>query len=166
MNSDNTNISNEQKKNLSVKMSVRVNADLIRYIDICCEAQDLSRSELIRAIIEAKIEKVLKYNQQIKYVNAEQANDIKQEVLSLINTVNNYIFMLQQITKEMNRIGINYDQQLKRMNQELKNGDTDSVHIPSLPIDSVKDLIDKAKLISDECNEAFKHVGGELQWLL
>ncbi len=166
MNSDNANYSNEKKKNLSIKISVRVNKDLIRYLDICCDSQDLSRSELIRAIIEAKIDKVLKYNQQIKFINSEQANDIKKEALSLINTVNSHISMLQQITKEINRIGINYDQQLKRMNQELKNGYTGSVHIPILPVDDLKDLIDRAKQISDECNEAFKKCGEELLWLL
>ncbi len=66
---------NSNKK--SIKISVRLDENLLKYIDYCCNKCGFTRSELIRSILEGKTEQLMTYCKNIKYVNAEQGDTPK-----------------------------------------------------------------------------------------
>ena len=165
MNNDCIN-DNEVTSNKSNKISIRINDSLLDYIDFCCDKCGFTRSEFIRSVLEGKSERLMEYCKQVKFINEQQGIEIKKEAIKLVNAVSEYSKQLQIITKEINRIGVNYNQQVRLLHEEVNDEFIDHISVPDPQADELQKLINNATKISSECNNSFNELGEALQWLL
>ncbi len=156
---------NEVTSKKSTKISIRINDNLRDYIDFCCDKCGFTRSELIRSILEGKSEQLMAYCKQVKFINKHQGNEIKKAVVKLTNKVSEYTNQLQIIAKEINRIGVNYNQQVRLLHEEVNDEFVEHISVPDPQPDELQRLIDDATKISNECNNSFKELGDALIWL-
>lgn len=165
MNNDCIN-DNEVTSKKSNKISIRINDNLLDYLDFCCDKCGFTRSELIRSILEGKTEQLMEYCKQVKFINEQQGIEIKKAAIDLTNTVSEYTSQLQKLTKEVNRIGVNYNQQVRLLHEEVNDEFVEHISIPDPQADKLQESINEAAKISNECNNSIKELGGALLWLL
>lgn len=103
-------------KDKSEKISFRVDPDVLEVIRHVAEDNDRTVSDVIRAVIDNRL---LKYLDMVVYVDPEDAKEIRQ----ILQTASDDI---SAIGLELNRIGVNYNQEIKLRNELRKYPDRQS----------------------------------------
>ena len=155
-NNKNNAANNEKRK--TKKISVRIDDDMDKSIESIAEKNNASKSNVLRIIIEGHLNS---FTDHCRYVDEENEREIKSALYFAANMMGEYKSELQKIEFQLRKIGTNYNQQLKYMDEF---SDKDS--IPVLPRDEINNLIEETKKIAFYCNEEFEIYGEVLRCLL
>lgn len=147
-----------EKKRKSRKVSVRIDDDMAKFIEDMSEQYELTKSNVLRIIIAGRINK---FTDHSRYVDKETEREIKSALYFAANMMGEYKSALQNIEFQLRKIGANYNQQIKYMDEF---SDKDS--IPILPRDEIKNLVEEAEKIAFYCNQEFELYGEVLRCLL
>ena len=97
-------------KNALVPMTVRFEKGVYDVIDDIAKRNKVSKADIVRYVVDSKLEKYLGC---IRYIDEQQGQTIHQNIITIGN-------VLVSIRDEMNRIGVNYNQEVKIKNIERK----------------------------------------------
>lgn len=148
----------EEKKRKTCKISVRIDDDMAKFIEDMSDQYELSKSNVLRIIIAGRLNK---FTDHIRYVDKETEREIKSALYFAANMMAEYKSELQKIEFQLQKIGINYNQQIKYMDEF-----TVKDSIPVLPRDEIKNLVEEAKKIAFYCDQEFELYGEVLRCLL
>ena len=97
-----------------VRTEVRFTAEANKALDEIAEENGISKAELIRYIVDNRMND---YLGSIKFIDPEQGDEIRRDIMRLMNE-------LTAVKTELRRIGVNYNQEIKNQNYILKRGGT------------------------------------------
>ena len=92
-----------EKQDKLVPLTVRFTGPAVETIRTVAKEHGLSLAEIIRFTMDNKLSE---YLGSIQFVDYDQGKDIEKELHVLIN-------MTQKVGQELNRIGVNYNQEIK-----------------------------------------------------
>ena len=101
--------------NRLVAITIRFTVDAMDVIKQIAEANNMSIAELVRMAVD---DRLIKYLQGVVFIDEDQGEKIREELYEL-GTV------LGEIKFELNRIGVNINQQAKIKNMQYKYGGAD-----------------------------------------
>ncbi len=116
------------------------------------EEWGLTLSETIRLAVKSNLKD---YYRCVRYVDREQAKQIQDNQCAINKNICLLFNKLQDIRNELNMIGINYNQQIKLLQQQKKEGN---------PVDAEKSLLD-TEAVSRQIQlfeKTAAEIGGEL----
>ena len=93
-----------------VRTEVRFTAEANKALDEIAEENGISKAELIRYIVDNRMND---YLGSIKFIDPEQGDEIRRDIMRLMNE-------LTAVKTELRRIGVNYNQEIKNQNYILK----------------------------------------------
>lgn len=100
---------NDAEKSESTKLvrtEVRFTPEVNQALTEISQEYGISKSQLIRIIVDKRMDE---YLGTVKYIDREQGAEIKKQISDLQNT-------MSMIYTELHRIGVNYNQEVKRKN--------------------------------------------------
>ncbi len=130
-----------------VRTEVRFTAEANEALDEIAKENNISKAQLIRYIVDNRM---VDYLGSIKFIDPEQGDDIQRKVMKLMSDI-------ADVKTELRRIGVNYNQEIKTMNELKKRGIEPSV-TGRLDVDAVEKLIEK-------WDDSMRETGGAL-WLI
>ena len=130
-----------------VRTEVRFTAEANKALDEIAKENGISKAQLIRYIVDNRM---VDYLGSIKFIDPEQGDDIQRKVMKLMSDI-------ADVKTELRRIGVNYNQEIKTMNELKKRGIEPSV-TGRLDVDAVEKLIEK-------WDDSMRETGGAL-WLI
>lgn len=98
--------------NRLVPITVRFTADAMDVIQQIAEANKMSKAELVRMAVD---DRLIKYLESVVFIDEDQGEKVRKELYEL-GTV------LSEIKLELNRIGVNINQQTRIKNMQYKYG--------------------------------------------
>lgn len=98
--------------NRLVPITVRFTADAMDVIQQIAEANKMSKAELVRMAVD---DRLIKYLESVVFIDEDQGEKVRKELYEL-GTV------LGEIKLELNRIGVNINQQTRIKNMQYKYG--------------------------------------------
>ena len=107
-------IRNDYGKDLR-PITVRFQPDAWQAIRDLAAENGISQAELIRTTVAGKL---YQYLGDIKIIDQQQAKELKLQIINLFNVIS-------EVRNELNRIGVNYNQEVRRLNIERKYGGGD-----------------------------------------
>lgn len=101
----------EEKK--KVPITVRFNPDAMQVLRDMAAEHNTSVAELVRIVVDNRM---VQYLGNVKYMDYDQGKEIQQQVSNLCN-------LMEEIRLELNRIGVNFNQEvkLKRIERKYEN---------------------------------------------
>ncbi len=140
-----------------VPVTVRLAPEIYNVISGIADRNDISKAEAVRLAVDNRI---LDYVGKVQYVNPEQGKEIKLLLGSLATE-------MHKIRLEINRIGVNYNQEMKLKNIEKKyanHRDIDSLMEMGREQEQVKKGIDVVSeeglnALLDRCDSITKRFG-------
>ena len=99
-------------RNVLRPITVRFTEDAWEAIRDIAEGNGLSQAEVVRMAVAGNLSR---YLGDIKFVDPKQGEQIRRCVVDLVNTVSG-------IRDELNRIGVNYNQEVRVLNTKAKHG--------------------------------------------
>ena len=130
-----------------VRTEVRFTAEANEALDEIAKENNISKAQLIRYIVDNRM---VDYLGSIKFIDPEQGEEIRRDIMRVMNEVS-------AVKTELRRIGVNYNQEIKTMNELKKRGIEPSV-TGRLDVDAVEKLIEK-------WDDSMRETGGAL-WLI
>lgn len=130
-----------------VRTEVRFTAEANEALDEIAKENNISKAQLIRYIVDNRM---VDYLGSIKFIDPEQGDDIQRKVMKLMSDI-------ADVKTELRRIGVNYNQEIKTMNELKKRGIEPAV-TGRLDVDAVEKLIEK-------WDDSMRETGGAL-WLI
>ena len=130
-----------------MRTEVRFTAEANEALDEIAKENNISKAQLIRYIVDNRM---VDYLGSIKFIDPEQGDDIQRKVMKLMSDI-------ADVKTELRRIGVNYNQEIKTMNELKKRGIEPSV-TGRLDVDAVEKLIEK-------WDDSMRETGGAL-WLI
>jgi len=97
----------EKKPGLTTNVKVRLDTDTVNKLDQLAAEYNITRSHVIREAIAGTLDKIS--NQQVKYIDKQQAQVINKNVIQLGN-------LLVDVQSELRKLGVNFNQLVKRVN--------------------------------------------------
>ena len=155
----------EESRNNLVKLTLRLEKDVVDAIDEIADSYGLNRTAVLRLIMSNRLKKVMS---GIRYIDRDQAREIRDLIREAAD-------QMSQIKRQLRFIGNNYNQEIKIQNIRRKYG-----KLSELSVDRVyemKEEIEKAESegsalsmddindILDRFDESARKWGEEL-WLL
>lgn len=130
-----------------VRTEVRFTAEANEALDEIAKENNISKAQLIRYIVDNRM---VDYLGSIKFIDPEQGDDIQRKVMKLMSDI-------ADVKTELRRIGVNYNQEIKTMNELKKRGIEPAV-TGRLDVAAVEKLIEK-------WDDSMRETGGAL-WLI
>ena len=130
-----------------VRTEVRFTPEANEALEEIAKENNISKAQLIRYIVDNRM---VDYLGSIKFIDPEQGDDIQRKVMKLMSDI-------ADVKTELRRIGVNYNQEIKTMNELKKRGIEPSV-TGRLDVDAVEKLIEK-------WDDSMRETGGAL-WLI
>lgn len=140
-----------------VPVTVRLAPEIYNVISGIADRNDISKAEAVRLAVDNRL---LDYVGKVQYVNPEQGKEIKLLLGSLATE-------MHKIRLEINRIGVNYNQEMKLKNIEKKYSgkkDFDAIQMMCQEQDEVEKGIDVVSeeglnALLDRCDSITKRFG-------
>ena len=166
--SDDGNI-NEKKSSKLVALNVRFNVDVLNGIREISQHNNMSSAEIIRLCVDDKLAKFLKNTEFIDeeqgYRIEEQNKRIEEKQQKTQEILFDTLTELQVIRRELNRIGINYNREIKLKNIRNKYPDRlSTVQIQQILAEEEEIEKDKSLRWDDEIRallERFDEIAGK-----
>lgn len=130
-----------------VRTEVRFTPEANEALEEIAKENNISKAQLIRYIVDNRM---VDYLGSIKFLDPEQGDDIQRKVMKLMSDI-------ADVKTELRRIGVNYNQEIKTMN-ELKKRGIEPAAMGRLDVDAVEKLIEK-------WDDSMRETGGAL-WLI
>lgn len=146
---DRENSDNEQLEALTIRFT----KDAMAVLEHLSEMNQISKAEIVRYCVDDRLEKHLS---SVYVLDINEARRIREEVCKL-STV------LQQIRLELNKIGVNYNQQVKQTNIQHKYNEKSSVNENTnrdilLLTDSVNELMNRFENETQKVGDVLWHI--------
>ena len=123
----------DDKSNVLVKITVRLEKKVITAIDQIAKSYDLNRTVVMRLILANRLDK---YLSRVQYVDREQADEIRKMLTELADQIND-------MRSQLRYIGNNYNQEIKIKHIREKYG-----NLRNMTVDSIGEMqkeIEKAE---------------------
>lgn len=128
-----------------VALTIRFTEDAMSVIEQLANSHGRSKADIVRLAIDNRL---MQYLPQVAFINHEDALNYRRELAAVFDE-------LQSIRSELNRIGINYNQELKLKQIEKRystsRNDYNTIMAKQREIDSVKN--DSEMLNKDELQQ-------------
>lgn len=132
------------KENRLVPITVRFSVGAIEAIGDVAHKHNMTKAEIVRLTVDGKLST---YLGNLVYVDNKKADKIHKEISELGTT-------LEKIRFELNRIGVNYNQEMRLKNIEKKyskRSDYDALKMKERELEKVRS--ESSSLSTDELNE-------------
>ena len=152
----------EEKR--KVPITVRFNPDAMRVFREMADEHHTSVAELVRIVVDNRMSE---YLGTVQYLDYEQGEEILKKMCEISN-------QLEEMRLELNRIGVNFNQEikLKQIEKKYKNrtGFTDTqrklmerdkvLGEPSLPVEEMENILRRFEKAAAKVGEALCHTVG------